>query len=304
MYFNSGVGELLGSLVALQGLPGLIGIVGYVFLALGLYAIAQRRGLPNPWLAWIPVANVWLLGSISDQYQQVTRNRSTRRRTVLLWLEIAMVVLTIVFFVVLIGFIMDAAFTEPVFNHHDFISYEDDYYEYYGDMDTQYFRLFMEFGASMVGIGLVMTVLYVVYLVFLFIAYYDLFVSCDPEHATLFLVLSIVFSFAIPFFVFAVRNRDDGMRPPVPPQWGQPGQYPPSQPQYQPSQPQYQPWQNAAQNQQPPVQQYQPPVQQPVQTWQQPPVQQPVQQPPVIPPVHQMPPLTPPQNPTNDNNQT
>ena len=41
-----------------------LGITGYVLQALGMYRIAERRGIHRPWLAWIPVANSWVLGSI------------------------------------------------------------------------------------------------------------------------------------------------------------------------------------------------------------------------------------------------
>ncbi len=42
----------------------IIGIVLYVLMAVGLYKIASNRGIENPWLAWIPVANMYLLGKI------------------------------------------------------------------------------------------------------------------------------------------------------------------------------------------------------------------------------------------------
>ena len=44
-------------------------VVSYVLGSKGLYAIAARRGISNPWMAWIPVAGNWILGSVSDQYQ-------------------------------------------------------------------------------------------------------------------------------------------------------------------------------------------------------------------------------------------
>ena len=50
--------------------------VQYVFQSLSLYAIARRRGIAHPGLAWVPVAYSWILGSISDQYQYVVRVRS------------------------------------------------------------------------------------------------------------------------------------------------------------------------------------------------------------------------------------
>ena len=47
----------------LSGIPtGLFGIAAYVLTSLAIYTISRRRGLKNPWLAWVPVVNCWLLG--------------------------------------------------------------------------------------------------------------------------------------------------------------------------------------------------------------------------------------------------
>ena len=60
-----------------SGVPTtLIGIATYVLSALGLYTIAKRRGLNHPWLAWIPVASAWIVGSLSDQYRYVVNGAS------------------------------------------------------------------------------------------------------------------------------------------------------------------------------------------------------------------------------------
>ena len=78
----------------------------YIFHSLGLYTLAQRRGIHRPWMAWVPVVNMWILGSISDQYQYVTKGKVTNRRKVLLGLEIAgyavMFAVYIAYFVLLI----------------------------------------------------------------------------------------------------------------------------------------------------------------------------------------------------------
>jgi hypothetical protein len=39
----------------------IIGIAIYVYTALALYTIAKKLGHKNPWLAWIPIANVALM---------------------------------------------------------------------------------------------------------------------------------------------------------------------------------------------------------------------------------------------------
>ena len=42
-------------------------IFSYVAQGLGFSAMAKNRGIERPWLAWVPMANTWLLGRISDQ---------------------------------------------------------------------------------------------------------------------------------------------------------------------------------------------------------------------------------------------
>lgn len=57
------------------------------------------------------------------------------------------------------------------------------------------------------------SIISIVLMVFQYIALYDLFCSCNPENSTMFLVLSILFGVARPFFIFADRNKDLGMPP-------------------------------------------------------------------------------------------
>lgn len=45
-------------------LTGLLGLAGYVLLSLGLMTLAKRKNIENPWLAWIPIANLYILGKI------------------------------------------------------------------------------------------------------------------------------------------------------------------------------------------------------------------------------------------------
>jgi len=39
-----------------------IGLVFYVLKSMGLYTLAINRGIENPWLAWIPVADLYIMG--------------------------------------------------------------------------------------------------------------------------------------------------------------------------------------------------------------------------------------------------
>ena len=55
-----------------------LGITVYILYSLGIYTIAQRRGIKHPWMAWLPVANMWVLGSIADQYRYVSHGQRIR----------------------------------------------------------------------------------------------------------------------------------------------------------------------------------------------------------------------------------
>lgn len=82
-------------LLGVLGVVLLVGILFYVLQSLAVYTVAKRRGIKNPGLAWVPVANYWIMGCISDQYKYVVKGKVQNRRTVMLALQIAAVVLSI-----------------------------------------------------------------------------------------------------------------------------------------------------------------------------------------------------------------
>lgn len=154
-------------------------VASYVLSSFGIYTIAKRRGIRKPWLSWIPYGNMWVLGSISDQYQYVTGGKIKNRRKVLLATTIALsaLVIPMVIFAVLSGL-------------------------------GSYWSV-----AALVLVYVVFMVVAIVGAVFQYIAYYNLFRSCKPQNATLFLVVGIVCQATLPFFLFACRNHDEGMPP-------------------------------------------------------------------------------------------
>ena len=180
----------------------------YVLQSLGMYRIASRRGIPNPWLAWIPVASMWTLGSISDQYQYVAKGKVKNRRKVLLGLQIAMAacgILIIVLAIFLTASVVQSELTETSVNMDMGLNVE------VSNADIGMDGLGSILG--MVAVYLAMLTLAIVMTVFTYIACYDLFASCRPDNAAMFLVLSIFFNVTLPFFIFAVRNKDLGMPP-------------------------------------------------------------------------------------------
>lgn len=51
-----------------------------VLTALALWRTARWRGILRPWLALIPIADLWVLGSLCDRYHKNARGREEKMR--------------------------------------------------------------------------------------------------------------------------------------------------------------------------------------------------------------------------------
>lgn len=185
-----------------------LGLLMYVLQAWALYTIAERRGINKPWLAWIPVANMWILGSISDQYQYVVKGKVKNKRKIMLGIQIAMfaittICITLFFALVLTGAVaMDLPSGEYVPSAND------------AEMAVSAILLIY---VIVLACTVPLLVVGIIYSVFCYMAVYDLFCSCDPKNSTLYLVLSLVGAFTIgdvhAVCMFLCRDRDLGMPP-------------------------------------------------------------------------------------------
>jgi hypothetical protein len=61
---NGGMFALLALLGGFLFLFVIIGIVLYILAAFGLYKLAQKAGVEYPWLAWIPIGNMYILAKL------------------------------------------------------------------------------------------------------------------------------------------------------------------------------------------------------------------------------------------------
>ena len=66
-------------------------IVFYIFQSLGLYTLAKRRGIPTPGWAWVPIGNLWIVGKLADQYDEMVKGKSMKYSQILLWLGVGIV---------------------------------------------------------------------------------------------------------------------------------------------------------------------------------------------------------------------
>ena len=156
------------------GVAPLVGIAIYVFTALSLYTVAKRRGIAAPWLAWVPAARLWVLGSLSDQYRYLTQGQIRHKRISLLVWTGASWVLT---GGIVVGTIAAIA------------------------------------GASVGAILTVLCLALAVACAAIVYVVLYVYASCDPQNAAVYLVLSVFFRFLVPVFLFLSRNLEKGMPP-------------------------------------------------------------------------------------------
>ena len=181
-------GAIIGVLLVFYLLFFAFMVVSYILQSVGFYKIAKRRGIHNPWLAWLPIGNMWILGSLSDQYQYVAKGKLRNRRKMLLGLNIAMIALAIP---VVIGYVAMIAGIVTGFAASGVAAGA---------------------GAMIAVLGyLVILVLAVIDTVFVYIALYDLYASCEPGSSVLYIIFSILIQVTMPFFIFSCREKDFGM---------------------------------------------------------------------------------------------
>ena len=155
-------------------LYGILFLPGYILTGISLHSIANRRGIERPWMAWVPMMQLYTLGCISDQYQAIVLGKQKNKRAIMLLLVLALLIA----FSAMHMEVLSAAAEESL---------------------LPFLVIFVP--AWCAGAALV---------VISFLALYDLYASCDPKHATVFLIFSILFSVTRPFFLLACRKKDLG----------------------------------------------------------------------------------------------
>lgn len=181
----------------MTGIPSaLFGIAAYVLTALALYSIARRRGLNKPWLAWIPVVNCWILGSLSDQYRYVVKGENKSKRKVMLILRLLSLIIGVMI-MILVTVLLVQMFSGLS----------------RGVSETRMMQMVMGPAVGILGLCLPLCGLGIAYAIIRYMALYDLYKSMDPNNCVVFLVLSILLRVTEPFFLFFSRDKDQGMPP-------------------------------------------------------------------------------------------
>ena len=172
----------------------LLSLAIYVIVAITMYKIAKRRNVDKPWMAWVPVGQLCLLGAISDHYQFAVRRNHSHNRKTLFWLQLVAIAL-LVFAMILIANIANLSQRIDA-----------------GVLDSSSLqqRIVIEL-KGLVVLGLLLLVTSALLVGFEYAALYDLFRSCDPANSLLYLLLSIFVSITMPVFLLVVYDKDEGL---------------------------------------------------------------------------------------------
>ncbi len=177
----------------------ILNIIPFLLTAIGYFCIARRRKIRRAWLSFVPVVNLWVLGAISDQFQQRLHGKTRRLRV---WLPVAGVAAM----ALIAGF--------------------------FAGMMAMLTALEGDFESAQGAAGIIMAIMVVSLLTvgvftafkaFRFVVLFDLYRSSLVRHSLIFLLLSIFSAVTEPFLIFYCRNKDYGFENPAQLQHTRPG---------------------------------------------------------------------------------
>lgn len=179
---------ILAVYAVIIGFFSIFGIICYVFQSIGLFKMAKSMGFNHTWMAWVPFFNTYTLGKIGSKYVKNDGKPSAKFGGWLVGFEIAMIVTLFVIIGAIIAMIPNII-------------------------------TMTQSGETIPNDGLIVSLLIIVlsyllligisiaYCVIYYIALWRMFAIFSNSNATVFLILSILFSITTPFFIFAIRNN-------------------------------------------------------------------------------------------------
>ncbi len=188
---NAAAGAGLSWGLAIAGFIALIAltlaVLSYVFYSVGLFKMARNLGIVAPWLAFIPVANLYLLGRVAQG------NGEKKCKFPFGWI---LLVLTLV-----------SAWLESLFS----ASVVTGLAKIVSGMTIENAVTSLEELFTFVGGPLVLNVMAIALVslltaIFFYVTLYHAYKVCAGGCAPLYLAVSVILPIFIPFFLFAKRN--------------------------------------------------------------------------------------------------
>lgn len=169
----------------------------YVFVSLGGQRMARKVGMSNPWMFWIPCANVYAMGNLADTQATLCEGKNTTYRKKMLTWTIVVACIAIVWAIAFSVFIVVAAANGMLDANGDLVTL--DGFDPDALIGPALFFLLT---------SLAFLVLYIVYLVIYYKALYRIYKLYAPDGAAGLVVLSIFVSVAIPAVFLSLSKRE------------------------------------------------------------------------------------------------
>lgn len=166
-------------------------IANYILQSLALHTLARRRGIANPWLAWIPYGDYWIIGSLARDHDK-QQGCDRRWDKVLLVLSIVGIASFLVVYIALFVFVIINA-----------INMEAAGITYGEDIAVEMLGGLVVFYVLLIAVIVVMAALQAL----TYVCVYKIFESTVAEKALKYFLIYLLVPFAAPICLFLCRNK-------------------------------------------------------------------------------------------------
>ena len=174
----------------------------YIFVSLGGQRMGRKAGMSNPWMFWIPCANVYALGNLADTQATLCEGKNTTYRKKMLAWTIVVACISIVWTIAFSVYVVVAAANGMLDTNGDLVTLEG--FDPDALIGPALFFLLTSFA---------FLVLYIVYLVIYYKALYRIYKLYAPDGAAGLLILSIFVTVAIPAVFLSLSKREPVLPP-------------------------------------------------------------------------------------------
>ena len=174
----------------------------YIFVSLGGQRMGRKVGMSNPWMFWIPCANVYALGNLADTQATLCEGKNTTYRKKMLAWTIVVACAAIPWAIAYSVYMVVAAANGLLDENGVLIT-----------LDDASLEPLIGPTLFLLAVSLVFLALYIVYVVIYYKALYRIYKLYAPDGAVGLVVLSIFVSVAIPAVFLSLSKREPVLPP-------------------------------------------------------------------------------------------
>ena len=178
----------------------------YIFVSLGGQRMGRKAGMSNPWMFWIPCANVYAMGNLADTQASLCEGKNTTYRKKMLAWSIVVACAAIPWAIAYTVFMVAAAANGLLDENGVLIT-----------LDGASLEPLIGPTLFLLAVSLVFLALYIVYVVIYYKTLYRIFKLYAPNGSAGLLVLSSFVGVAIPAIFLGLSKREPVLPAPADP---------------------------------------------------------------------------------------